>query len=670
MFSRKNLSCFLLFIGVIFAAGCSGGSKPDSKPTPTQEKFQLTGDNAWLYMRRDSSRAQSMDTELQTRMMSAVMKGTQGLASLSKDEQVAGYMMGQARMRRNFRAEGYPAMTYMTPPEGAVAPARAMAIEKPPVKPMEVREDNSDHIYVTIPKVYDSPVRNQGSRGTCGAHSAIAALEYNWMNLYARNYQNFSIQRFYYLGKPECQSDGCPQKDPTGYFTHEGLWPQDGYSASIRHSYYDIPLASDCPYNPNLGDNALQVPQASGCENGVIGVDYADYFSYSWSDIEYYINQGKAIPIVTWLTKNYDNLGGYGSRDNVYLDEVPSDYENYYRYSPHAIIIVGYWKYYNGKTEHGDDRFVQVKNSWGTGWGWGGYKWMAWSYFYKFARYKYSTIPSSFRYGSPLNFGLAAKGAGVSDQTVLVGDDFLDPQLDPDINADGTIDKSVWLTIQEPASISVPAAQDVAGVTNWKTVDLAGPGNGVYRAELGTSNGVAYIRAIIRGSGIKTGAIALGMDDQNHLVFNKNIVGRIAGDGAKVWLCSGEYDPLCGLRLDPGQNRLYAEFLYEEQKKFSSDNMPINDVINYENVPAGEWVPFATINGINVERLATDTREYAYFRVANMKSANQMKLDGNNITYQGTRVGTVEPPTLCSGDYREACLLFQKGIDLELVVNW
>ena len=47
-----------------------------------------------------------------------------------------------------------------------------------------------------------------------------------------------------------------------------------------------------------------------------------------------------------------------------------------------------------------------------------------------------------------------------------------------------------------------------------------------------------------------------------------------AKDGETLYLCSGEYDIICSLRLDTTENKLYVEFPYPDMRKVTDDELP------------------------------------------------------------------------------------------------
>jgi len=175
--------------------------------------------------------------------------------------------------------------------------------------------------------------------------------------------------------------------------------------------------------------------------------------------------------------------------------------------------------------------------------------------------------------------------------------------------------------LQDPATVSVPDAEEPPGVQGWSRVALVGPGDNFYRCEIARKDGHVYLRGTIRGQGKPSGVVELEMHGDK-LVFDGEEVGQVYRDGT-VAMCTDEFDPICALRIDPGENRLYVEFLYDEMRDYESGE-----------IPAGDWTSFLVRGGISIERL----------------------------------IG--EPPAFCSGEYENQCAVFSQEGDLELIPNW
>ncbi|MBA2403510.1 MAG: C1 family peptidase [Bdellovibrionales bacterium] len=206
---------------------------------------------------------------------------------------------------------------------------------------------------------FQVPIRDQFARPTCSAFAGVRAIEV----LLAQNKLNHDLseQYFYWASKPDCHQSPCTQK---------GSWVNNAYRFSQKHKEIDIPLENNCSYQTKGMDlNETQIPLPSNCHQGTVKV-------VSFEDVRTLVNvieklkQNIPVIMAAKLTENfYKNQGlvSLGEADKklgVGLDQHALG---------HAFLAVGLMELPEKiKTQEGSFCIV-IANSWGKGWGAGGY---------------------------------------------------------------------------------------------------------------------------------------------------------------------------------------------------------------------------------------------------------------------------------------------------------
>ncbi|MEE2671562.1 MAG: C1 family peptidase [Bdellovibrionota bacterium] len=220
-----------------------------------------------------------------------------------------------------------------------------------------------DRDYFVVSQAMGVPIRDQKFRPTCSAFAGVRLLEV----LMAQNgdQQNLSEQYFYWASKDECQDKPCRNK---------GSWVGNGLKYSSLQSKADIPLEKDCPYVKfSQAGNETQIPLKNGCQSGVVKVGEYKYHNTLDEVIEV-LNSNRIVTASMKLTPNFyrnSPLILYKNRNEGSKMDAHAQ--------GHAMNIVGYVKLPQVLNE-GKVCFI-VANSWGEGWGEGGYsclseKWM------------------------------------------------------------------------------------------------------------------------------------------------------------------------------------------------------------------------------------------------------------------------------------------------------
>jgi C1A family cysteine protease len=214
------------------------------------------------------------------------------------------------------------------------------------------------------------PVRDQSNRPTCSAFAGIRAVEI----LLAQNNQDkdLSEQYFYWASKPNCQKGPCTEK---------GSWINHGYRYSKEHRTIDIPLESNCAYKlVSDPQNETQVPLIPSCEQGATKVvNYEDVRTLS--DVIERVKQNTPVVIAAKLSENYyRNQGLITLEDSKKTATGKMDSHAL----GHAMLAVGVIELpLKLKATEGNYCLVVV-NSWGKGWGAGGYSCLTQNWLEKF----------------------------------------------------------------------------------------------------------------------------------------------------------------------------------------------------------------------------------------------------------------------------------------------
>ena len=221
------------------------------------------------------------------------------------------------------------------------------------------------------------PVKDQGNRATCSAFAGIRALEI----LLAQNNKNsdLSEQYFYWASRPDCQKSACDKK---------GSWVLTGFDFSKQQGGHDIPDETACPYqNKPLDHNETQLPLPNDCFNkGFLKVsEYKDLAS--WDDIVDALNHDIPVIGAFRLSENFYKTQGVVTLKEAEAEkQQPTDLHA----KAHAILIVGYIKIPDNLSKKEGESCLIAVNSWGVGWGKGGYSCLTRSWFNAFK------IPVSF----------------------------------------------------------------------------------------------------------------------------------------------------------------------------------------------------------------------------------------------------------------------------------
>lgn len=156
-----------------------------------------------------------------------------------------------------------------------------------------------------------------------------------------------------------------------GVAGHEGTTLR-AIADAIEHTGQTLEII--WPYNDTLGHGTQPTPAAAG--TGTFNT--ADLFSVPLAhdgiddDLEATLTAGLPVVVVVEITSEFENPGADGEIDIPSLSAPVNDY--------HAVTAVG-----AATNAAGDSRRLLIRNSWGPGWGAGGYGWLPYDYLVAFA---------------------------------------------------------------------------------------------------------------------------------------------------------------------------------------------------------------------------------------------------------------------------------------------
>jgi hypothetical protein len=200
------------------------------------------------------------------------------------------------------------------------------------------------------------PVRDQKARATCSAFAGVRALEI--LLLQNNETRDLSEQYFYWASKPKCQTSPCQEK---------GSWITTGLDYSKKQTRPDIPLESNCGYQAvSAASNETHVPLEASCQSGVARVDGFEEVR-SIAEVVEMVKRDIPVVMAAKLTQNFYINSGLVTLEGHSKGKMDGHSMG------HAFLAIGVMELPVKLHPTEGHYCVVVSNSWGKGWGAGGY---------------------------------------------------------------------------------------------------------------------------------------------------------------------------------------------------------------------------------------------------------------------------------------------------------
>lgn len=526
---------------------------------------------------------------------------------------------------------------------------------------------------IKVSRLTNIPVKDQGVRGTCAAHTGAGALEYLLLKKYSSRFStvDLSEQRFYMMSKSNLwKTGGVVDKDAGSSWAKgfEMSLGTAGVTAPSKDPKFNIPLEKDCPYVKTAGKNELQIAQAATCTRGSVKVS-------SMSDSWYYIKAGnkkewhsnallKAQQILDYLIKTdlpvpiATELTSAWMKNDGMITYAKS--KGQAKQGGHAYLIVGARKL-NEKAYPGEGGMCFIiKNSWGIGWGAGGYSCMTLTWFNNFRRAEFYELAFDANVDIDYVAPLPAKTVPVTVPKAKLTD------LE---NGDEGVPELVKVAVPDnpgteaAADTAAPAAPEPAGTTadGYTVGGLVDPTGNIVKAFYKIDGGNIDIVGILKGETGVTQSLTLAFEAATgNLTYTDPSRGpKVVGDlkDGTITLCSQQYADTCALNFVEAGKRLVLGLTEAAFRNYAADaNAKYTSLISY----AGYAVEFA---------LAGDS--FADFRLQiGGVPTNPIRLHvdaaSGAIAYKGKDIGNYQKLAFCSGDYKNVCRLVVNSEDKTL----
>jgi C1A family cysteine protease len=204
---------------------------------------------------------------------------------------------------------------------------------------------------------FSSEIKDQLDRPTCAAFAGIKALEI----LLAQNNSNsdLSEQYFYWASKPLCQTSPCLEI---------GSWVKPALKFSMAQLKADIPSEKYCPYQKKLEGNETQVPLINDCKMGLVQIKKFSEIK-TMSEVIEKLKDNTPVIIATKLSENFYKNNGLVLLSDLKTGSASKDHHA----KGHALLAMGMMELPVKLKEKEGSYCLMVANSWGKGWGAGGY---------------------------------------------------------------------------------------------------------------------------------------------------------------------------------------------------------------------------------------------------------------------------------------------------------
>jgi len=360
---NKRVTTFLILAVLIFAACFSGLAgknflhivrAEDGDGDPTTEDYSINTDAiSQGYLDYMNDRSDLIDKKITAKDMEQKYGSANPSAIISPM---------QDRAERNPNDNGKPNQPPDRPPTG---PASFASVSLVAANPLAESFD---------PRAVDvglaTPVKDQESNGTCWTFAAVGAIE-SYIRLKTGRMLRFSEEHIRFFNSAQKPGDKPFKRNPA-----------DGGNFEMVAAYLlnrnGLASLASVPYTSGSGNQTWPSGKMSGAEIR----SYVNGTATVFNDKTYIkeaIALNGAVNTNMWAGDGFSSEGAFDS----YYDSVNKSF-NYTGSSPnnHAVLIVGWddnflkTKFKAGKQPSGDGAWL-VKNSWGTGFGDGGYFWVS-----------------------------------------------------------------------------------------------------------------------------------------------------------------------------------------------------------------------------------------------------------------------------------------------------
>lgn len=539
---------------------------------------------------------------------------------------------------------------------------------------------------ITVSRMTQIPVKNQGQRGTCGTHAGVGFLEYMVLKKYSSKLStvDLSEQRFYVIARPDLMEKGGGVTDQDG----GSSWSQ-GFQVSLgfggktvpsNDQKYNIPLEADCPYNNAPGANEQQIPQLAACRRGSVRVTSVSE-TFGNSDGKYYSSSPRTAQEIFDYLKTYD----LPFPTAVIIDDAWSHNDGMITYAAdktpvnvrggHGILIVGARRLDEAKFPGEGGMCFLTKNSWGEGWGVNGYACMTLTWFNRYRE----NFPFGVAFDIDVDIDYVVSKAalslpaGISNVGAALADTSgeLEPMphvvtlkpapVNPNLKQKAASDPAPALPPSTPPA--APAAAKTVTTDGFAAGTLAGKGGALAKALYKIDGTTIAIAGVMQGEGSVTKVLTLPYDAASGAITfvdaarGKKTVGKMA-DG-RITLCQNEFAPVCTFNLVPSDKTLLVALTEEEFRRHEAD-------------PDASYTTLVQLAGYGID-FALAGGNYADFRLklgGVPTNPLRFKVDiiSGAVTYKDREIGNYQKLELCSGSHRDVCRFIVNTEDKSLNV--
>ncbi len=574
------------------------------------------------------------------RLRLAMLDGEAAATPQSTDDATASFLLLNQRAKRSFEPSAFSLVD-----ESELVPATETQLVRTSFLDDTVTWTHTSDQFV-VSSTDKITVKQQGARNTCSAFAGIGQLEAKLIKKYSLSGIDLSEQRFYYMSRPDYwETGGDPlaggSNAGTGYAKSNGYLHNGVSYPPGSPSTYNIPLESDCPYNPTRGNNDLQIPQPGGCETGVSKVtNFAAWvYQHQLGPITaqniFDMLKDQDLPVIlgTKLSTNWEVNDGM-----VTLAKAGTPGESSHARG-HAYLAVGARKI--SETEfpgEGGMCFI-VKNSWGRGWGTNGYSCitLAW-----FNAWRYSgSMPMV------LDVTLDADRFAEAKSAIL---DTPDGLLPPD-PATRTQDRTSFTQGRARRGTATFFRGQLAAAGDMQMGNLRGSDDAHYRVMYKVDTSTLTLQGLLQDGAQLTHELVLevsgGILRYTEPPYGTIDVGAISEETRALTLCAGDYVNVCHFNYLKDSNELVIGLTRARALQEDSEGPYDWQSISF----AGYGIDLSKPSGLNTK---IDVR-FRQDDVTTNPARFLIKPSNTDILFQGTAIGNFKDKSFCSGSFADVC---------------